>query len=104
MPGAYKHCDRYVTITRRIHLNSSASIQNAMFNAYLCATQCPPSHAPPPPPPPMPPLPCTPPPPPPPQVSTVDQYNPDKDEWQPVAKMSLRRSGLGVGVAPAFLY
>jgi N-acetylneuraminic acid mutarotase len=38
------------------------------------------------------------------KVSTVDKYDPEKDEWTSVARMSVRRSGLGVGVAPAFLF
>ena len=38
------------------------------------------------------------------KVKTVDKYDPEKDEWTSVASMSIRRSGLGVGVAPAFLY
>ena len=38
------------------------------------------------------------------KVNTVDCYDPDKDSWKAVATMSVRRSGLGVGVAPAFLY
>lgn len=38
------------------------------------------------------------------KVSSVDCYNPEKDEWTTMAPMSIRRSGLGVGVAPAFLF
>ena len=38
------------------------------------------------------------------KVNTVDKYDPEKDKWTSVARMSIRRSGLGVGVAPAFLF
>ena len=39
------------------------------------------------------------------QVSTVDCYDPEKNEWTfGVSKMSTRRSSLGVGVAPTFLF
>ena len=38
------------------------------------------------------------------KVNSVDCYDPDKDQWLSVAKMSLRRSGLGAGVTAAFLY
>lgn len=39
------------------------------------------------------------------QVSTVDCYDPEKNEWTfKVAPMSTRRSSLGVGVAPTFLF
>ena len=38
------------------------------------------------------------------KVNTVDKYDPDTDEWSPVPHMSVRRSGLGVGVAPTFLF
>ena len=38
------------------------------------------------------------------KVNTVDKYDPEKNEWVGVASMSIRRSGLGVGVAPAFLF
>lgn len=36
-------------------------------------------------------------------LNLVDRYDPEKDEWSCGAKMSVRRSGLGVAVAPAFL-
>lgn len=38
------------------------------------------------------------------KLNHVDRYDPEKDEWSSVGKMSVRRSGLGVAVAPAFLY
>lgn len=38
------------------------------------------------------------------KINTVDKYDPDKDQWSTAAHMSIRRSGLGVGVAPAFLF
>ena len=38
------------------------------------------------------------------KVNTVDRYDPDRNEWSSAACMSIRRSGLGVGVAPAFLF
>lgn len=39
------------------------------------------------------------------QVNTVDCYDPEKDKWTfLVTPMSTRRSGLGVGVAPTFLF
>ncbi len=38
------------------------------------------------------------------KVNSVDMYDPDKNEWFSSAKMSIRRSGLGVGVAPSFLF
>ncbi len=38
------------------------------------------------------------------KVSTVDKYDPDTNKWSPVAGIGIRRSGLGVGVAPAFLF
>ena len=39
------------------------------------------------------------------KVNTVDCYDPEKNEWTfRVTPMSTRRSSLGVGVAPTFLF
>lgn len=37
-------------------------------------------------------------------LGTVEQYDPDTDSWMPVAEMSARRSGAGVGVLDGLLY
>ena len=38
------------------------------------------------------------------KVDTVDKYDPEKNKWSSAIPMSIRRSGLGVGVAPACLF
>ena len=38
------------------------------------------------------------------RVDSVDRYDPDKNEWSASSCMSIRRSGLAAGVAPAFLF
>lgn len=37
-------------------------------------------------------------------LSSVECYNPEKDQWKPVPDMSARRSGAGVGVLDGILY
>lgn len=37
-------------------------------------------------------------------LSSVECYNPEKDQWKPVPEMSARRSGAGVGVLDGILY
>uniref|UniRef100_A0A1I7TK04 Kelch-like protein 3 n=1 Tax=Caenorhabditis tropicalis TaxID=1561998 RepID=A0A1I7TK04_9PELO len=38
------------------------------------------------------------------ELNTVERYNADRDEWQPVVAMSNRRSGVGVAVVGNKLY
>jgi len=37
-------------------------------------------------------------------LSSVECYDPEKDQWKPVPEMSARRSGAGVGVLDGILY